>query len=43
MAAFLKGVLLFTLGTWFGVGIMAVMKAASDEDDRMEGTEHGSM
>ena len=43
MAAFLKIALAFALGAWFGVGIMALLQAASDEDDRMEGTDHGNV
>ena len=41
MMEFIKYFLAFAAGTWFGVGIMALMSAASDEDDRMEETDHG--
>ncbi len=37
MMAFIKNFLVFAVGAWFGVGIMAALKVASAEDDRMEG------
>ena len=39
MVVFIKNFLVFAAGTWFGVGIMAVLQMASAEDDRMEGGE----
>lgn len=37
MGVIIRGLLIFALGTWFGVGIMAALQVAGDEDRMMEG------